>query len=382
MHRAWRRPGAEPPRPGTDRGRGAPGSRRARTNRSLGPAQPQPSKPTSGPPSAPRARSAEMAVAERPEIAGRAQGADPEEGLGVAQPERLELADRGLELLVDLRGVELVVVARGVASGAPRPSSAAAASKSLRSPSSRSRRTVRPIAWSCPPKRSRRSAQGRRKSCRERPGTLRPEPVARSPSTASSSTGRWSSRASRPAAMPTMPRCQPSRQATTIGGSSPSRRDLGSGLLENRRLESAGAGDCARRAARPARAARRAIAGEQDLERRLRRIEPSGGVQPRSDAEADVHRAHRRLDARRLEQRAQSRRARAGERRQPEGGDHPVLADERRDVGDGAEAGDAQQRGPGHRAPAALQMRRRQLERQSGAGQVAEGIAHSRAGGG
>ena len=78
----------------------------------------------------------------------------------------------------------------------------------------------------------------------------------------------------------------------------------------------------------------RVVAGEQELERRVRARQPAGGVQPRGEAEADragVELA--RVGLRDPQQGAQPRAPRAGQRGQPGADEPPVLAAQRHAVG-------------------------------------------------
>ncbi len=77
--------------------------------------------------------------------------------------------------------------------------------------------------------------------------------------------------------------------------------------------------------------------GRQQEPRRLDGLaHPSGGVQPRRDRERDrLEVDGRRFDVGALEDRGDPGTGRGAKDRQPEAGDRPVLADDRRDVRDG-----------------------------------------------
>ena len=89
------------------------------------------------------------------------------------------------------------------------------------------------------------------------------------------------------------------------------------------------------------------VAGrEQQPGRDVRRTHPPGGVDARRDHEGDLIAVDRLAgEPRRVEQRAQSDGVRTeAERRQPEPRDHPVLANQRDDVGQRADGGNLDER--------------------------------------
>ena len=107
-------------------------------------------------------------------------------------------------------------------------------------------------------------------------------------------------------------------------------------------------------------------------------MQPPGRVDPRADAEPHVRGGERRLHAGLFDQCLETVRARPGQRLEPEGGDHPVLAVERHQVRDGAQTGHPQQRRRVERLAAPSGQGQRQLEGQPHRRQVPEGIGAAR----
>ncbi len=120
------------------------------------------------------------------------------------------------------------------------------------------------------------------------------------------------------------------------------------------------------------------VAREQQLERLVGAAQPARGVESRPEPVADVGGAERRHHAGDADQRAQPLGPGLSQRLEAERGDGAVLADQGRHVGDGAEAGDAQQSIERGGTIAADGDRLRQLERESGAGEIAERIRAGR----
>ena len=95
-----------------------------------------------------------------------------------------------------------------------------------------------------------------------------------------------------------------------------------------------------------------AVGAAQQLERQRRVLETAGGVEPRRQTEADgagVDAA--RLDAGDLHERRQPGPRRAAQPPEADAGQHAVLADQRHDVGDGADGDHVGERRAGPAAP-------------------------------
>ena len=113
---------------------------------------------------------------------------------------------------------------------------------------------------------------------------LRPDPLARSPSIPKSRTGRWYSRASREAAIPRTPRCQPGSASTRTASRSGVRSALDPRRAPRPRRGARGLplGVAAPRARARSTAARLGVRLLEERQREHRRVEPAGGVQPRA----------------------------------------------------------------------------------------------------
>ena len=171
---------------------------------------------------------------------------------------------------------------------------------------------------------------------------LRPEPPAESPSTPSRMVGRWNSRASRPAAMPTTPRCQPSAQATRIGGSSasPAKRSRAASSTRvwasrrTRLRSSSSSASCSARSGSRVSSSSRAGSASP--------IRPAALIRgpmrkPMSDERSGSLSRQRAISARSPGDGV------CRQRRQADRRDDPVLAAQRHHVGHRAETGDPQQ---------------------------------------
>ena len=107
-------------------------------------------------------------------------------------------------------------------------------------------------------------------------------------------------------------------------------------------------------------------------------MEAADGVQARPQPEADVRGAEGGLHPRLADERLQALRARLGQGEEAERRDHPVLAAQGNEIGDGAEAGDPQERRDRQAPAAPLGQGQGELQRQADRREIAERIGAER----
>ena len=279
---------------------------------------------------------------------------DRDERVGVARAAWREPGELAEERVVDVdRGERQVDRDRRRAGpAAPTPRRGRGSGRGTRP--SASVGSSKPAAPAWPPKRMKRSAQRSRVAPRSSDPSLRHEARTTSPSSAPTTAGRPRSSASRAATSPTIPTLHGPR--TTVAAldrlrrrrpRAPRRRPSSSGRggsgwrpRAHRRGSPASAGSSASRSraassaspTRPAALSRGAMANET-----VSRSTAAGAIRARSSSAAIPGRGARRSRSR------------------PEPRDRPVLADDRRDVGDRSRSS----RGPRGRAPPPARPARR-----------------------
>jgi hypothetical protein len=124
----------------------------------------------------------------------------------------------------------------------------------------------------------------------------------------------------------------------------------------------------------------RRVLGQQELQARVRALQPARGVDPRRQAEADRARVQRaRVGLCDAQQRAQPRPPCAGERRQPGAHEPAVLAAQRDAVGDGRQRDEVEVLVGARRVrPRGLEQRGRQLVGDAGRAEVGTRVAAER----